>query len=83
MVKITFVTENYYKVKDIKNVLKDLEIDIQVDYKIEEITEIQSTMSSSVAIEKLLAVEIDGPIFVEDTSLFFNALKGLPGPYIK
>jgi inosine triphosphate pyrophosphatase len=32
---------------------------------------------------KLAAVEINGPAIVEDTSLCFNALKGLPGPYIK
>lgn len=26
---------------------------------------------------------IKGPVIVEDTSLCFNAMKGLPGPYIK
>ncbi len=26
---------------------------------------------------------IKGPILVEDTSLCFNALGGLPGPYVK
>ena len=26
---------------------------------------------------------ISGPVIVEDTSLCFNALGGLPGPYIK
>lgn len=29
------------------------------------------------------ARQIKGPVVVEDTSLCFNALKGLPGPYIK
>lgn len=30
------------------------------------------------------AVDVcDGPVIVEDTSLCFNALNGLPGPYIK
>jgi len=23
------------------------------------------------------------PVFIEDTSLCYNAMKGLPGPYIK
>lgn len=32
---------------------------------------------------KLAAKEINGPAIVEDVSLCFNALKGLPGPYIK
>ena len=26
---------------------------------------------------------MDGPVIVEDTSLCFNALNGLPGPYVK
>ena len=29
------------------------------------------------------AQEVGGPVIVEDTSLCFNALDGLPGPYIK
>uniref|UniRef100_A0A671UZX7 Inosine triphosphatase (nucleoside triphosphate pyrophosphatase) n=1 Tax=Sparus aurata TaxID=8175 RepID=A0A671UZX7_SPAAU len=32
---------------------------------------------------KEAAKEIDGPVIVEDTCLCFNALGGLPGPYIK
>lgn len=27
--------------------------------------------------------QIEGPVLVEDTSLCFDALGGLPGPYIK
>ena len=38
-----------------------------------------------ISIEKcrLAAAEVKGPVMVEDMSLGFNALKGLPGPYIK
>lgn len=32
---------------------------------------------------RYLILQVDGPVFVEDTSLCFNALGGLPGPYIK
>lgn len=32
---------------------------------------------------KEAARQVRGPVFVEDTSLCFNALGGLPGPYIK
>lgn len=32
---------------------------------------------------KLAAQSINGPVLVEDVSLCFNALQGLPGPYIK
>lgn len=32
---------------------------------------------------ELAAEQVQGPVMVEDTSLCFNALGGLPGPYIK
>ena len=32
---------------------------------------------------KIAAQEVNGPVMVEDTSLCFNALGGLPGIYIK
>ncbi|EGC28344.1 hypothetical protein DICPUDRAFT_160300, partial [Dictyostelium purpureum] len=32
---------------------------------------------------KSLQKKVDGPVLVEDTCLCFNALKGLPGPYVK
>ena len=32
---------------------------------------------------KLAASQVGGAVIVEDTSLCFNALNGLPGPYIK
>ena len=38
-----------------------------------------------IAIEKcrLAAEHVKGPVITEDTSLCFNALGGMPGPYIK
>ena len=40
---------------------------------------------NTIAVEKcrLAANKIQGPCFTEDTSLCFNALNGMPGPYIK
>ncbi len=32
---------------------------------------------------KMAAAQVEGPVMVEDTSLCFNALGGLPGVYIK
>ena len=32
---------------------------------------------------KEAAKEIQGPVLIEDTCLCFNALGGMPGPYIK
>jgi inosine triphosphate pyrophosphatase len=31
---------------------------------------------------KMAAKEVGGPVICEDTSLCFNALHGLPGPYM-
>jgi inosine triphosphate pyrophosphatase len=31
---------------------------------------------------RLAAKQVNGPVMVEDTCLCFNALKGLPGPYM-
>lgn len=30
-----------------------------------------------------VALQVNGPVITEDTSLCFNALSGLPGVYIK
>lgn len=40
---------------------------------------------TDIAIEKckLAAIQVNGPVFSEDTCLCFNALNGMPGPYIK
>ena len=32
---------------------------------------------------KLASLQVNGPVLVEDTSLCFNALGGLPGVYVK
>lgn len=32
---------------------------------------------------KFALEQVKGPVLVEDTGLGFDALKGLPGPYIK
>lgn len=29
-----------------------------------------------------ISIEVNGPVLVEDTALCFNALNGLPGPYM-
>jgi inosine triphosphate pyrophosphatase len=40
---------------------------------------------NDIATEKcrLAALQVGGAVMVEDTGLCFNALQGLPGPYIK
>mmetsp|Transcript_4424 Transcript_4424/g.5749 ORF Transcript_4424/g.5749 Transcript_4424/m.5749 type:complete len:494 (-) Transcript_4424:239-1720(-) len=84
--KLTFVTGNKKKLEEVQQILStgntNLGFDI-VNRKID-LPELQGD-PIDIAIEKckLAAGEVKGPVFIEDTSLCFNALQGLPGPYIK
>ncbi|KAK2109692.1 hypothetical protein P7K49_009438 [Saguinus oedipus] len=40
-------------------------------------------MVSRVSGLHVFVLQVQGPVLVEDTCLCFNALGGLPGPYIK
>jgi len=50
-----------------------------------EVPELQGKNSQEICKEKcsIATEKVSGPVIVEDTCLCFNALKGLPGPYIK
>jgi inosine triphosphate pyrophosphatase len=79
--KITFVTGNIKKLEEVKAILGE---SLQLDNAKIDLPELQGE-PEEVAIEKakLAAKEINGPVLIEDTSLCFNALGGLPGVYIK
>jgi len=79
--KITFVTGNMKKLEELKDILGD---SFQLDNAKIDLPELQGE-PDEVAIEKakLAAKEINGAVLIEDTSLCFNALGGLPGVYIK
>jgi len=79
--QITFVTGNENKLKEVIAILGE---DFPMISKDVDLPELQGEFDE-IAIEKckLAAKEIKGPVMVEDTSLCFNALNGLPGPYIK
>lgn len=82
---VTFVTGNKKKLEEVKQILASgdqLPFEI-VNQKID-LPELQGD-AFEIAKEKckLAALEVDGPVFTEDTSLCFNALNGMPGPYIK
>ena len=49
-----------------------------------DLPEFQGT-SEEIAIQKckLAAQKVQGPVIVEDTSLCFNSLGGMPRPYVK
>lgn len=81
---ITFVTGNKKKLEEVIAILGDSLPFSIVSAKID-LPELQGADPVEVSIEKcrLAAAQVQGPVLVEDTSLCFNALGGLPGLYIK
>ncbi|KAF5195223.1 Inosine triphosphate pyrophosphatase [Thalictrum thalictroides] len=78
---VTFVTGNAKKLEEVKAILgqsipfNSLKLDFpELQGEPEEISKEKA---------RLAALQVNGPVLVEDTCLCFNALQGLPGPYIK
>mmetsp|Transcript_14650 Transcript_14650/g.25032 ORF Transcript_14650/g.25032 Transcript_14650/m.25032 type:complete len:206 (+) Transcript_14650:53-670(+) len=80
---LTFVTGNAKKLEEVIAILGD-SFPFRVVNKKVDLPELQGE-PEEVSIEKckLAAKEVNGPVIVEDTSLCYNALGGLPGVYIK
>ncbi|KAH8287913.1 hypothetical protein KR018_006972 [Drosophila ironensis] len=80
---ITFVTGNAKKLEELVAILGPSFPRTIVSKKID-LPELQGEIDE-IAIKKCkeAARQVKGPVLVEDTSLCFNALEGLPGPYIK
>ncbi|GJJ74391.1 inosine triphosphate pyrophosphatase [Entomortierella parvispora] len=79
--KLVFVTGNKNKLLEVQQILGP-HVDLH-NVKLD-LPEFQGT-TQDVAREKckMAADIVKGPVITEDTSLGFNALNGLPGPYIK
>ncbi len=77
---LTFITGNIEKAKQLS-----LHLDYEVQHQKLDIPEIQSLDLEEIATKKAEAAyaQIGTPVLVEDTSLVFHALGGLPGPLIK
>lgn len=89
MYTLTFVTGNANKLREVRAILcggndnavvgnwsitnKAVDLD-EVQGSVEEVTRHKAEQAASL---------IGGPVLVEDTCLCFEALGGLPGPYIK
>ena len=80
---LTFITSNKKKLEEVINILgptfpyklKALDLDLP---------ELQGEPEYIVSEKcRLASLKVDGAVLVEDTSLCFNALGGMPGPYIK
>ncbi|KAG9015813.1 nucleoside triphosphate pyrophosphohydrolase ham1 [Tulasnella sp. JGI-2019a] len=80
---LMFVTGNANKLKEVRAILSSSS-SWAIDSKDLDIPEVQGT-TQEVALEKCkrAAELIGGPCITEDTALCFEALGGLPGPYIK
>jgi inosine triphosphate pyrophosphatase len=92
--KIAFVTGNRMKVREVEMILAENGATNGTDpdaglVKLRvvsvDLPEIQEVNTEAIAKEKaLLGAQLaGGPCLVEDTSLKFHALGGMPGPYIK
>ena len=77
--RIFFATTNEGKIREAQEILG-----VKVNGTSLEIEEIQSLDPLNVAVAKARAYfdALKEPLFVEDTSLSFEGLNGLPGPYI-
>lgn len=77
---VNFITGNANKLREVKHILEPA---ITVDSQSVDLPELQGTVEE-VTLEKcrVAAQQVGGPVLVEDTCLCFDALGGLPGPYM-
>ena len=80
---ITFVTGNPKKLEEVEAILEPY-LSQKIISKNIDLPEYQGT-PHEICTEKCREAyrKMGGPVIVEDTSLCFNALGGMPGPYIK
>ncbi|ROW15436.1 hypothetical protein VPNG_02320 [Cytospora leucostoma] len=79
---VNFITGNKNKLGEVKAILEPAGIEVRSEAL--DLIEVQGSLEEvTIAKCKSAAEQIGGPVLVEDTCLCFNALKGLPGPYIK
>ncbi|KAB0790858.1 hypothetical protein PPYR_14945 [Photinus pyralis] len=80
---ITFVTGNAKKLEEVIAILGP-SFPRELIHKKIDLPELQGELSDVIYKKCQEAGRIvGGPVIVEDSALCFNALKGLPGPYIK
>lgn len=82
---LTFVTGNKKKLEEVRAILAgDSGTSFPLDAHALDLPEVQGE-PQDVAADKCrrAMAELGRPVLTEDTCLCFNALGGLPGPYIK
>jgi inosine triphosphate pyrophosphatase len=76
---LTFVTGNKDKLREVQEILQFPLESVKID-----LPELQGEPIDIITAKVLKAVEeVNRPVFVDDSCLCFNALNGLPGPYVK
>ncbi|KAJ1953471.1 acetyl-coenzyme A synthetase 2 [Linderina pennispora] len=79
--KLVFVTGNKNKLREMQELLSTT---VALENNPLDLEEIQgSTQEVAIAKCRRAANIIGGPVITEDVGLGFNAMNGLPGPYIK
>lgn len=78
---VNFITGNKNKLSEVKAILEPAGIEVRSQAI--DLVEIQGTLDE-VTLDKCrrAADQVRGPVLVEDTCLCFDALNGLPGPYM-
>ncbi len=80
---ISFITGNPNKLKEFSQIIGDVSPYL-FDTKSIDLPEYQGEPEEIAIAKCKTALEIaKSPVLIEDTSLCFNGLNGLPGPYIK
>ncbi|KAF5552567.1 Ham1 family [Fusarium mexicanum] len=80
--EINLITGNANKIADIKAILAPSGITVRNQSL--DLPEIQGSIEEiTIAKCRTAAEMVGGPVVVDDTALCFNAMNGMPGPYIK
>ena len=85
MSEIYFVSNNLHKYSEIKSMLNDKIIGLDLKFCKQDIIEIQDEKIENIAMEKAKSAYniVKKPIIIEDDGLFINSLNGFPGQYSK
>lgn len=79
--RVIFVTGNEKKLREVRQMMGD---DLQIEAKSIDLPEYQGDVMEIASKKCQAAYDIvKKPVIVEDVGLCFNALGGMPGPYVK
>ncbi|UXD21531.1 deoxyribonucleotide triphosphate pyrophosphatase [Ignicoccus pacificus DSM 13166] len=82
MVKIFLLTSNEHKVNEIREILNDYNVEVEMVKGIKvEIQELELDEIIRYAALKAKEHTLKRPLFLEDSGLFIRALGGFPGPF--